>query len=379
MSPSPPPGDKGMRLQRSSRDAATLIPRLTEWLATQLPADADPNLTLGSGIDSNGMSAETLTLTMNWREAGEARTADLIARVVPAPGDFPVYERYSLPEQFDVMRIVAETSEVRVPRVRFLEPTGDVLGTPFLLMDRIEGLVPPDVMPYTFGDNWLFEADPEQQRRVQDSTIETLAALHGIPDAATTFAFLDPQQPGDSLVERNLNRARAWYEFSVRDTGPSPLVERILAWLTANLPQTFSSEAVLSWGDARLGNCMYRDFTPVAVLDWEMATIGPRELDVAWILFGHRVFQRIATNFGFPGMPDFMRAEDVRAAYVKHSGVQLDDLTWYTMFAALNYCVVFLRAGGRQVHFGEMERPEDIETLLHHKSLVEELLAELGA
>ncbi|MFE3227022.1 phosphotransferase family protein [Nocardia sp. NPDC059228] len=376
---SPSPDDQGMRLQRSSRDTAALIPRLTEWLATQLPEQADPVLTLGSGIDSNGMSAETLTLTLTWREGGDTQVADLIARVVPAPGDFPVYEHYNLRDQFDVMRIVAEVSDVRVPRVRFLEPTGDVLGTPFLLMDRVDGLVPPDVMPYTFGDNWLFDAGPEQQRRLQDSTIEALAKLHAIPDASTTFAFLDPRQPGSSLLERNLNRAQAWYRFAARDIGASPLVERILKWLTANLPEPASGETVLSWGDARLGNCMYRDFAPVAVLDWEMATIGPRELDVAWVVFGHRVFHAIANNFGLPGMPDFMREEDVRATYAEHSGVQLADLTWYTMFAALNYCVVFLRAGGRQIHFGEMERPDDIELLLHHRSLVEELLAELGA
>lgn len=376
---SPSPDDQGMRLQRSSRDPATLIPRLTDWLATQLPEGADPKLTLGSGIDSNGMSAESLTLTLSWREAGDVQVAELIARVVPAPGDFPVYENYSLPAQFDVMRIVAEVSDVRVPRVRFLEPTGEVLGTPFLLMDRVEGQVPPDVMPYTFGNNWLFDATVEQQRRVQDSTIATIAKLHAIPDAATTFAFLDPKRPGASLLERNLNQARAWYEYAARDIGPSPLVERILKWLSANLPEPSSYETVLSWGDARLGNLMYRDFTPVAVLDWEMATIGPRELDVAWMVFGHRVFHAIAVNFDLPGMPDFMHEQDVRETYAAHSGVELADLTWYTMFAALNYSVVFMRAGGRQIHFGEMERPEDIEVLLHHRALVEELLTELGA
>ncbi|MEU0545585.1 phosphotransferase family protein [Nocardia sp. NPDC005978] len=376
---SPSSDDQGMRLQRSSRDTAALIPRLTAWLATQLPGGADPVLTLGSGIDSNGMSAETLTLTLNWQDDGAARTAELIARVAPAPGDFPVYEHYDLPGQAEVMRIVAAATDVEVPRVRFLEPTGAVLGTPFLLMDRVEGLVPPDVMPYTFGGNWLFDAEPEQQLRVQESTVETLAKLHAIPDAANTFGFLDPEYAGASVLERNLNRARAWYEFSVRDTGPSPLVERILTWLGANLPEPGSYDTVLSWGDARLGNCMYRDFEPVAVLDWEMATIGPRELDVAWITFGHRVFHGIAQNFGFPGMPDFMREEQVRASYARCAGVELADLTWYTMFAALNYAVVFLRAGGRQIHFGEMERPADIEVVLHHRAIVEELLAELGA
>ncbi|WP_228538105.1 phosphotransferase family protein [Nocardia sp. XZ_19_385] len=371
--------DAGMRLQRSSRDTSMLIPRLTEWLGTQLPEAAEPSVILRSGIDSNGMSAETLVLDMTWTEAGVERVVGLIGRMVPAPGDFPILETYALRAQFDAMRIVAEASDVPVPRVRFLEPTGAVLGTPFLLMDRIDGSVPPDVMPYTFGDNWLFDASPAQQRRLQDSTIEALAKLHAIPDAPATFAFLDPEQPGSSPLARTLNRARSWYEFAARDSGPSPLVERILVWLTANLPHTSKAETVLSWGDARIGNCMYRDFTPVAVLDWELATIGPRELDLAWLVFAHRVFQTIASTYGMPGMPDFLREADAKAAYAEYSGVEVGDLTWYTMFAALNYCVVFMRSGGRQVHFGEMARPDDIEILFHHKPLVEELLAELGA
>ena len=48
---------------------------------------------------------------------------------------------------------------------------------------------------------------------------------------------------------------------------------------------------VLSWGDSRIGNVMYRDFEPVAVLDWEMAGLGPREVDVGWFIYAHRVFE----------------------------------------------------------------------------------------
>ena len=69
---------------------------------------------------------------------------------------------------------------------------------------------------------------------------------------------------------------------------------------------------MLAWGDSRIGNVLYQDFRPVAVLDWEMATVGPRELDVAWIIFAHMVFQELAGLAGLPGLPDVMREEDVR-------------------------------------------------------------------
>ncbi len=57
-------------------------------------------------------------------------------------------------------------------------------------MDYVDGVVPPDVMPYTFGDNWYSDAPPESQRLLQDSTVDVLAKLHAIPEPMSTFDFL---------------------------------------------------------------------------------------------------------------------------------------------------------------------------------------------
>ena len=65
---------------------------------------------------------------------------------------------------------------------------------------------------------------------------------------------------------------------------------------------------MVSWGDARIGNMMYRDFEPVAVLDWEMAGLGPRELDLGWMIFLHRFFQDLAEQMACRACPEFMRA-----------------------------------------------------------------------
>ena len=129
---------------------------------------------------------------------------------------------------------------------------------------------------------------------------------------------------GETPLERNVARTRAWYDFAVPDIGRSPTVERALAWLEANVPS--SDESVLCWGDSRIGNVMYRDFEPVAVLDWEMAAIGPRELDVSWMAFAHNVFESITGVMGLPGMPDFMHEDDLKAEYERITGVALGDL-----------------------------------------------------
>src|SRR4051794_12922978 len=374
----PPPAD--MKMQRSSRDASTLPGHLADWLATVLPDGASPVVTLHSGIDANGMSSETIILDVDWTEDGEARHGEYVARVAPAQQDMPVFAHYELQDQYDAMRIVAEQTAVPVPAVRWMEPTGEVLGTPFFLMDRIEGVVPQDVLPYNFGDNWLHDASREDQRRLQDASARVLAQLHAIPDAATTFDFLDPAKHGHAgatLLERNLSRTREWYEFAVADIGRSPLVERALAWLEAHMPST--DETVLCWGDSRIGNMMYQDFEPVAVLDWEMAAIGPRELDVSWMAFAHSVFESITTVMGMPGMPHFLHEDDLKAEYERITGVTLGDLQWYHVYNGVQWCIVFMRTGARQIHFGEIERPDDIESLFHCKPLVERLLDEVGA
>ncbi|GAB3319147.1 phosphotransferase family protein [Haliea atlantica] len=368
------------RLQRSSRDISTLSDRLAAWLSTVLPAGASPQVSLESGIDANGMSSETLVLAAEWQANGEARRERWVARVAPAHEDVPVFPSYRLDHQREVMRRVAELTDIPVPRVRWMEPTGEVLGTPFFLMDHVEGIVPPDVLPYTFGDNWFYDAPVERQRELQDASVSVLARLHSIPKAAETFAFLDEGREGSTALRRNVNWCREWYEFAVPDIGRSALLDRAFDWLEANWPaEADAAEPVLLWGDARFGNTLYRDFQPVAVLDWEMTALGPRELDVAWMIFAHRVFQSITTLFEMPGMPHILREEDVRASYTEQTGVELGDLSWFQAYCAVLWGCVFMRTGARQVHFGEIERPDQVEDLFQHRALLEELIGEKTA
>lgn len=375
--PSEPAVDNVDRLQRSSRDMSDVPAALSQWLSTVLP-NTTPEITVESGVDANGMSSETILLRGRWLQAGNPVEHNWVARVAPAEADIPVFKHYRLDHQHEVMRLVGELTDVAVPSVRWLESTGDVLGRPFFLMDRVDGVVPPDVMPYTFGGNWLFDAPPEQQRQLQDRTVEVLAKLHSIPNAQQVFGFLqDVDPPGETALHRHFGWLKEWYAFSVPDIGPSPLVERALAWLEERFPHDVAAtEPVLVWGDSRIGNVIYQDFTPVAVLDWEMATVGPREFDVAWISFAHMVFQELSKLAGLPGMPDFLREDDVRATYKGLTDVELGDLAWFYVYSAVVWCCVFMRTGARRVHFGEIEKPDDVESLFYHASLLKRLIGE---
>lgn len=350
---------------------------MSRWLSTVLPDGARPEVTVESEVDANGMSSETIILTARWTQDGKPTEQRFVTRVAPTAQDVPVFPSYRLDHQFDVIRLVAELTDVPVPRVRWLEPTGEVLGAPFFLMDYVEGVVPPDVMPYTFGGNWFYDAAPQSQRRLQDSTIEVLAKLHAIPDATSTFGFLSNGAGAENALQRHFAWVRSWYDFAVPDIGRSPLLERTFEWLQANWPaDVAASEPVLLWGDARVGNVLYSDFRPVAVLDWEMTALGPRELDVAWLIFAHMVFQELAGLATLPGLPDVLREDDVGETYRSLTGVELGDLRWFYAYSGVMWACVFMRTGARRVHFGEIAKPDDVESLFYHGTLLKRLIGE---
>lgn len=359
-------------MRRSSRDPEVLRARLEGWLGTLVDSPSVDEL---SGTDANGMSSDTVLFDAHWTAAdGTSYDEHLVARLAPDLGDVPVFPWYDMSAQFQTIKGVHELTDVPVPEPRWCESDLDVLGAEFFVMNRVDGVVPPDVMPYPFGDNWLFDADPASQRRLQEATVDAIAKLHAIPEAAKQFPWLERSEPGDTHLRRHVAHTQAWYDRVAADGGESPLVERAFAWLDDHWPAD-DDDAVLSWGDARIGNVIYADFTPAALLDWEMAGLGPRELDVSWLICGHLVFQHITEALGLPGMPDFLRPEDVAAQYKSLTGHQLRDLDFYLVYAATQWAIVFLRTGQRQAHFGERELPADPEEMIISRALLERMLS----
>jgi aminoglycoside phosphotransferase (APT) family kinase protein len=366
-------GPDAAGVTQEGRDPAALADGFRRWSAARLGVPST-EVDVLAGSDANGLSSETVPFDLAYAGDGGPVSERLVARLEPDLDDVPVFPSYELGHQVAVLTTVAERTPVPVPRVRWWEPDRSWVGAPFFVMDRVDGIVPPDVMPYNFGDSWLFDATPDEQATLQDSTVGVLAELHGIEAAAERFAYLDGPHPGTTPLRRHVARTRAWYDWSVRSGGlRSPLVERGFAHLDDTWPDD-DGAAVLSWGDARIGNVIYRDFRPVAVLDWEMAALGPRELDVAWLLMGHRVFEGIAGQWSLPGMPAFLRPDDVATTYERLTGHAVRALDWFGTYAAVQWGVVFLRTGHRQAVHGDQPPPASGDDLLHHRDTLAQAL-----
>jgi aminoglycoside phosphotransferase (APT) family kinase protein len=356
---------------RSTRDVDDLRARLERWLTTVLPGADATEVGDVSSPSSTGMSSETLLFDASWRDAGEHRSGSFAARLAPDPADVPVFPVYDLEAQFRLLRLLAEHSRVPVPRTRWLETDARHLGTPFFVMDRVEGRVPPDILPYTM-DGWVLAATPEERRRLQDASVGVLAHLHAVDVDAHDVSFLEFDVPGDTPLRRHFENQRRYYDW-VRGDRRHRIIEDTFDWLEDNWPE--ESATVISWGDSRIGNVMYGGFEPVAVLDWEMAGLGPREIDVGWMVFMHVFFQDLTERAGMPGLPDFMRSDDARAAYEAAAGVELVEPRWYEVYAGLRHGIVMTRVTARSVHFGEAEWPDDPDATIPHCGVLEQMLA----
>ena len=158
---------------------------------------------------------------------------------------------------------------------------------------------------------------------MHDGLIDTVVGVHAVDGAATGLGEVLP----GTTVRDALDRWTAYVDWS-SEGDPLPALTEALSWSAARVPG--EAAPVLLWGDVRLGNLVFDEERRVrGVLDWDLASIGPAEMDLGWhfgleymmeSLFGQRVE-------GFP------RHDDVVARYEEASGRVLADLDWHEVFA----------------------------------------------
>jgi aminoglycoside phosphotransferase (APT) family kinase protein len=238
----------------------------------------------------------------------------------------------------------------RVPAVLAVGDDEWIIGSPFYVMERVQGDVIVSSMPEPL-DN------PEQRARTAEELIEALVEIHGVDwRAAGLEGFGKPT----GYLERQLRRFLGLWELN--KTREIPAVESVGAWLAENMPE--SGPATIVHGDFRLGNTLFHSGTPArlaAVLDWEMATIGDPLADLGYLCM-------MWTEAGDPtgGMRDALgavtRAEGfptragMIALYEQRSGRSMSDIRWY-MTLALWKSVVFMEGNYKRAVAGTTDDP----------------------
>lgn len=232
--------------------------RLDAFLRSALPGRAAGRLELEriSGGQSNP------TFFASYPEAG----TQLVLRKKP-PGPL-LPSAHAVEREYRILKALAG-SAVPVPPVLLLHEVDDVVGTPFYLMERLDGRV--------FHETALPGIAPADRRAMYFSMAETLAVLHGFDWQSAGLS--DFGKPGNYYARQLARWGRQWRETKTQDI---PAVDRTIDWLGAHLDET--PETTVVHGDFRLGNLMFATDAPrvVAVLDWELSTLGHPLSDVAF-------------------------------------------------------------------------------------------------
>lgn len=212
-----------------------------------------------------------------------------------------------------------------VPAILAICGDESVLGVPFYIMEWLDGLVLTDTTPEPLDTL-------ERRRGISVSLVETLVHLHSID---VTRAPLNGVGRPNGYLQRQIDRfAQLWKVATIRDDSR---VEAIATWLSHNLPP--AQRSTLVHGDYRLGNMMFSPETPVgplAVLDWEMATLGDPLADLGYLLATYSDSTSASTVLHLSPAtagPGYMDRTEIAETYAHHTGLDLAALPWYETLA----------------------------------------------
>ncbi len=229
--------------------------RLQAWLAPRVPgAEGLMRVQRIGGGQSNP------TFFLHFAERA------LVLRKQP-PGEL-LPSAHAIDREYRVLQALAAT-DVPVPAALCYCDDRSVLGTPFYVMDKLEGRV--------MSSHTLPEVPAAERRAYWLAMAETLARLHAVDWAAVGLA--DYGRPGNFFARQIARWSRQWQASRTRDDAN---VERLIGWLPANIPA--GDETTLVHGDYRLGNLMFHptESRVIAVLDWELSTLGHPLADAAY-------------------------------------------------------------------------------------------------
>jgi aminoglycoside phosphotransferase (APT) family kinase protein len=318
-----------------SRDAARTGPALAAFLRDHVAGFAGADVELVGAPGGTGFSGDTLAIDALVPDAGGPRRVPLVARLQPE--SYSLYRDHDLTTQWRVIDVLHRCTDVPVPRIVAHDTTAaSPLGAPFFVMDRIDGHPAADAPPYTVK-GWLHDSSPEQQRQVWTLGLDVLARIHRVDWEGLGLGFLRENTANPVGLRRQQADDAEFLGWAVAGR-TFPVFDAAAGWLADHVPD--DGELALSWGDARLGNMLFREHRPVAVLDWEMVTLAAPGADVGWWL----VFNLIHTvGIHRPNLPGFPDDDDVVAEYERRAGRRVSDLHFYEVRAALRAGLLLLK------------------------------------
>ena len=255
----------------------------------------------------------------------DAESGSYVLRAKP-PGEL-LKSAHQVDREFRVMKALGETS-VPVPRMLALSGEGDAspIGRMFFVMEFLEGRILWDPALEELGD------DNSSRTRIYDAMNRTLAALHDV--APSTVGLEDFGKPGNYFARQTSRWAQ---QYRASEVEHNQDVHDVIAWLEANMPDDDGQVGIVH-GDYRIDNMIFHPDREevLAVLDWELSTLGHPLADLAY----QCMQWRLPNQGGMRGLGDVDRAaiglpteEEYVATYCERRGVKtIENWPFYVAF-----------------------------------------------
>lgn len=305
--------------------AGSIEAKLKDYISSKMPEAQDLDVTGLSGV-AFGASRETFTFDLSWTEADERKSLGLVLRRDPPTG---LLDHVTRETEFKILKCLEGTG-IPAPRVLYCESDPKALQRPFIIMERIDGLV-------TQAFQTVGRGNQELREKLATQYVDILARIHNLDWEKHGFGFLGVPAGGTDYARREVTK----WESIINDvkTGADPVLTEALIWMKSNLPSC--EDVCLVHGDYKMDNVMYKKDEVRAIFDWEMATLGDFHDDLGWVCGG---FYEVEGQ-----VCGIMEKDWFIERYQRASGrkVDLDSLRFWQVFSAVKMAAIILTGADR--------------------------------
>lgn len=327
--------------------------RLRDWLEANVDGWQDVRLRPLDVQTGSGFSAQIFFVDVDFRDAYGEQSRTLVVR--RQPQDNEVVFGASLELQGKMIAALDALGVIKVPDWIGMELDPAVLDMPFIVMGRVDGHAATQNPNYNSA-GWLYDMTAPQRQATWRNAIEAFAAMTQIDWRRDGFQFMARPDWGKPGLDQYLGYIESWYR-GCRKGRTMPYVDAAITCIRERQP--VDTEVNVLWGDSTPSNVMFApDGRVNALIDWELAALGPAELDLAWWLYFDDLFSR---RFGVERLEGLPTREESIAIWEQASGRRAQHLEYYDVVVALRMALVVVGAFDRQVAVGNI--PADNKSL----------------
>lgn len=301
--------------------------------ALDIPLDAIAKFLKAHGLISNVKSPIHLhTFTNGYSNLTYKLTVENRDLVLRRPPLGAIKRGHDMKREFTVQK--ALQGSFCVPEMFVYTEDLSILGYPFYIMDYVDGII------VNFQEAQQRKIPPKDYQTIADTWLHNLVSLHSIPYKEIGLSELG--NPDGYVLRQVTNWSK---QFVQAKTEEIPSADKVMQWITEHQPTSY--DHCLIHNDYKYDNVVFKDHTwqeIVAVLDWEMATLGDPLMDLGtslgyWTMASDHEFvkQGIPTPTLFEGNPS---RSQIAEAYAQLSGRNLDHLVFYYVFGLFKIAVI---------------------------------------